>query len=337
MGALTQGRWRKAGWAALALTVVFEGWKSHHYFAPNAWNNLVAEYFPPGDDPEIFTVREHQDLLYWLAVNTNPDDPILASIGFSPVILAYANRPIIIHSMFDDKTMRDKVQAYTLSLFGPEQGFYEFAHANGAKYFIYEAKTLFSRGPDSQSYIAGYINAPKQSAAFLFQFQPQELKHFHLVYQNTAYRVFAVDHRPTPYPILAQPVYTERALTEGPAITQFLRTARDYMLTGFQAAGAGDTAAAIRYWTELKRLAPYTIDINAQLCLAYLITGDANQARELCNEQMRLQPHSPTGHFHQALLLEKSGRPEEAQRELRKALAIDPRMKKASDRLDLSP
>lgn len=329
-------RWYRMSLSALLASVLFfEGWKSYSYFEPNPVRQAVYHYFPGGDLPEVFTVAEHNDVLHWVRSFVNPEHPVLASIGFSPVILAYTGRPIVIHSMFDAKEMRDKVEAYLKALYSDEDTFYQFVQKNGAQVFIYESRNLLMNGPNSDRYVAGQMNPSKDSAVHKFHFRPESLKHFRLVYQNMAYRIFTVDPKIQPIKMLSQPIYDERLLVDNmnSELISFLQGARNLLLQGFQYGGAGNVPAAIQYWEEVKRQAPYAVDIHAQLCLGYLITKNIKEATSNCTTQMELQPHSPTGHYHMALLYEQTARYPQAIQELESALLIDPRMKKAADRL----
>jgi hypothetical protein len=328
---VTARRARAATAALLLIAFGYEGWKSYNYYEPNPVNAVLSEKFPARDLPEVYTVAEHTDVLNWIRANVNPEDRILASMGLSPVILAYTGRPIVIHSMFDAKEMRDKVEAYVEALYGSEESFYDFAKSNGAKYFIYESRNLLMDGPNSDRYVAGKMNPDKDSAVYTFHFRPEEQQHFKLIYQNIAYRIYAVDGGAPAAPMLPIPVYDDRVLGEGMngELISFLQKVRNLTLQGFQYGGAGNVPAAVQYWEEAKRMAPYTVDIHAQLCLGYLITKNIAEATENCRKQLELEPHSPTGHYHMALYDEQTMHFPEAVEELETTLKIDPRYKKA--------
>jgi hypothetical protein len=329
-------RWTRVSLSGLLVGLLFfEGWKSYSYFEPNPVREVINHYFPGRDLPEVFTVAEHNDVLHWVKSFVNPEHSILTSIGFSPVILAYTGRPIVIHSMFDAKEMRDKVEAYLKALYSDEDTFYQFVQKNGAQVFIYESRHMLMNGPNSDRYVAGQMKPSKDSAVYKFHFRPESLRHFRLVYQNIAYRIFTVDPKIQSVKMLPQPIYDERLLVDNinTELISFLQNARNLMFQGFQYGGAGHVPSAIRYWEEVKRQAPYAVDIHAQLCLGYLIIKNIKEATANCTAQMELQPHSPTGHYHMALLYEQTARHPQAIQELESALLIDPRMNKASDRL----
>lgn len=324
--------------ASLALSLGFEGWKSYNFYNDNFISRFVNGHFPAGDLPQAFTIAEHADMLNWLRVNVKTDEPVLASMGFSPVILAYTARPIIIHSMFDAKIMRDKVQSYVEALYGSESQFFDFAVRYGARYFVYESRNLLFDGPNSDRYVAGHMQPSPDSAVYHFHFQPEKLKNFQLVYENAAYRVFrtgppedSVTFRP-----MGIPVYNVDIMKDGGAkrVIAGMRELRNQTIAGFQAGAAGDIAQAIRIWEEVRRRAPYSLDINAQLCLVYLITKNIPEAAQRCEAQLKQQAHSPIGHYHAALVLEQTGQIDAAMDELRTVLAIDPRFLKAATRLN---
>ncbi len=102
---------------------------------------------------------------------------------------------------------------------------------------------------------------------------------------------------------------------------------------GFHVGGAGQITDAIAIWQNVKRQAPYTVGVDAQLCLGYLILKQFDNARRACDEELSQRPHSAVARLHLAMMLDKEGRVVEAINELRTAVKLDPQYKKAQDML----
>ena len=152
-------------------------------------------------------------LIGYLRERTAPDDVVLATFQFSPVICAFADRPVVVHSKFENARVREKVEEFYTALFEPEPGFYGFCRKYDVKYFVYEPSMLLDRSKESMRYMADRLRLPQDSTAVLMQFAPQRLKHFQLVFQSEAYRLFRVlggTEQPAAADVPPLPVYDSR-------------------------------------------------------------------------------------------------------------------------------
>lgn len=152
-------------------------------------------------------------VLEYIRNHTGPDDVILATFQFSPGICAFTDRPVVVHSKFENTRVREKVEEFYTALFEPEPDFYGFCRKYDVKYFVYEPAMLIDRSKESFRYMVNRIELPMDSTAVLLNFAPQGLKHFQIVFQTEAYRVFRVlgeKEKPTAggFPLL--PVYDSR-------------------------------------------------------------------------------------------------------------------------------
>lgn len=348
MGGLTLWRDRRLKLASLFLALLlisFEGWKSYTDTNGNPYSSALKQAVPDSNArSEYVTVGDHVDVLNWIKVHTNKQQPILAYMGFSPVILAYTGRPIIVHSMFDAEDMRKKNEEFITTLYSDEESFYKFALKNGAKYFIHESQNVLASDPDSHRYLANKLQLPKTSAAYQFQFRPEGLKSFKLLYQNPSYRIFEVGKQGRSDNLVPQSVFNEYAFISNPNDRFFddrkveeviarLRAARDQMMLGISLGVAKDMRNAIAVWENLKRSYPGILELHAYLCLGYVIEGQYPEAAENCSFELDHYPHSPVAHYHAALLAEKTGQLSQAIHHLNTALAIDPQYEKAKVRL----
>lgn len=151
-----------------------------------------------------------KSVLKFIRENTGKDDVILAQFPFSPVICAYTDRPVILHSKFENSEVREKVREFYAALYAPEQEFYGFCKKYDVQYFVFEPAMVLDTAQESVRYVADRMKLGKNSTAVLMQFLPAALQRFQLVYQSPNHRVYRVlsdneTTHPTDFPPL--PIY----------------------------------------------------------------------------------------------------------------------------------
>lgn len=178
--AVSRRGWRR--WAPAALLAV--GWAveaGHAVRAPERWGRSGVYY------------RELGDLVDWIREYAGPD-AVLANFGVSASILAYGERPIVLHPKFESAALRERVREYGEALFkGTEAGFRDWALAHGARYYVYSLGEFSEHGtPQQMRYAVDALDPPEDAAARVFEFEPAEAKHFQYLWGNAKYRVFRV-------------------------------------------------------------------------------------------------------------------------------------------------
>jgi tetratricopeptide (TPR) repeat protein len=140
---------------------------------------------------------------------TPADTPVLTTFQLGPSIAAYAGQPVILHSKFESRLLRDKVKQVYTSLYRTEDEFLELCKRLQAGLFVYQVNMVHGATPASMRYVAGAIPLKTNSAAFLFHFAPERLEHFKLIYQNATYRLYRVGKktRSIPTETVYQPIY----------------------------------------------------------------------------------------------------------------------------------
>jgi hypothetical protein len=133
-----------------------------------------------------------EEIIQVIKKYTQPKSVILADIPISGEFLTYAKRPIVLHCLFESKHIRDKTKEFYSALFGEEDKFYSFCQKHKVDYIIYYWMLLLDKTKYSVRYLVDMLKVRKNSAAYLFHFEPEELKHFSLVYENVEYRVYKV-------------------------------------------------------------------------------------------------------------------------------------------------
>jgi hypothetical protein len=118
--------------------------------------------------------------------------PVLTSFAYSPTVLAYTERPVLLHPKFEVEYIAAKTREYEHRLFQSENAFYAFCRSFHASYVLYQTDILLSRNPTSTRYRTHNMTLSRESVAYKFHFRPQELQHFDLVYTNPHYRLYRV-------------------------------------------------------------------------------------------------------------------------------------------------
>jgi len=139
-----------------------------------------------------------KNMLSFIRKNTDKDSAILTSFQLGPAVAVYTGRPVILHSKFESKLIRDKVKDVYTSLFNSEAKFYELCRRYKADLFVYQTNIALEGMPMSVRYLAGATSLRTDSAAFLLHFAQDKLKLFRLIYQNPFYRVYKVGWQTAP-------------------------------------------------------------------------------------------------------------------------------------------
>lgn len=123
---------------------------------------------------------------------TGPEDPVLTPFALGPSIAAFTGRPIILHSKFENKKVRDKVRECEEGLFKSEEELYQICVKYGARYFILDTGMMLDLSKESLRYRTNQLPASRQTALFKLHFAPEKLKHFKLIGSNEDFRLFRV-------------------------------------------------------------------------------------------------------------------------------------------------
>ncbi len=156
-------------------------------------------------------------LVSWVRENTAAGDVVMAAFHISPSILTYTDRPIVQHPKFESHIIRKKSERFLNGLFSSEETFYNLARDWEADWYVYQASTGLDTSLESPRYVSGRTTIPVESALYGFQFATDRLNYFHLVYQDSYYRIFKVGEPPaSPPDITYQPVFDLGVYTDRP-------------------------------------------------------------------------------------------------------------------------
>ena len=174
-----------------------------------SWKNITTMYMVSTAPPPL----QLRPLLQAIRQHTQTNDVILAHFPLSPVICAHTERPVVIHSKFENRRVREKVREFYEAFYESEEGLHRVCRKFGVRYFVYEPEIALSTTRESIRYMAARMDLTDDAVAVRMQFLPESLRWFQLVFQTDRYRVYRVLEVPReagPVPFPKVPIYDSR-------------------------------------------------------------------------------------------------------------------------------
>jgi hypothetical protein len=136
---------------------------------------------------------EYRPLVNWIREHTALDAVLLAHISEGPVLLAHTGRPIVVHSKFENKAVRDRFREHLAAMYGTEDDLYGFCEKHGVQYVVVDLPSYLMKGKDSRRYKADRLGPlPADCVVRLMDERPESLRRFELVYEEGRFAVFRV-------------------------------------------------------------------------------------------------------------------------------------------------
>jgi len=175
------------------MPVVFVLVGAHAVFAPSLgqWLSEAGLSFRPG--ASLLTDDELDGYLRWVRTSTDPSDAFLAYWHISGLTSAYAERPTVLHTFFENRRNRENIVEFSACLFRSGDELVSFMEENEARYLVYQADFLLDRSWQGAAYLGGISATHDSSAAFLLHYMPERLERLALVWQGASIRVFELD------------------------------------------------------------------------------------------------------------------------------------------------
>lgn len=182
------------------LPVVFVLAGAHAIFAPSLGQRLSEKglSFRPG--ASLLTDTELEGYLQWVRGSSDPTEAFLAYWHVSGLTSAYAERPTVLHTFFENRLNRDNIVEFSARLFGTREELVSFMEEKQARYLVYQADFLLDRSWQGAAYLGGVTDPDDSSAAFLLHYMPERLDRLALVWQGHSMRVFELDGTTIPVP-----------------------------------------------------------------------------------------------------------------------------------------
>ena len=142
--------------------------------------------------PNLYYEEMHE-LAEYLREKVAPQ-PVLANMGISAYIAAYAKCPIAIHPKFEDPTIRQRMQRYGEIMFGgDERTLRDWMDGLQVEYLVYSKGEFAAEKPEYQMrYFVDRLNPPDTVPARRFERDDESLRYFTRLWGNRKYVVYQV-------------------------------------------------------------------------------------------------------------------------------------------------
>ncbi|MFH1591153.1 MAG: STT3 domain-containing protein [archaeon] len=128
-----------------------------------------------------------------ILTHTESDAVILTDFYFSPSLLAYYNRSVPIHSIFESAELRDKIKDFHFALSDDEETFHAYCIKHGVDYFLYDRDFYQRLDPSSLRYLTDSLEPlPANAALVRFESLMDKSVYFELVDHTGQFALFAV-------------------------------------------------------------------------------------------------------------------------------------------------
>ena len=343
---ISQSSRKVAAVALLATCLLLMGYQTYHYRTPNdAFSRFVSRFVsrvaPPAPAPAAAYVItglavEEDRVFNWLRLNSQPGDAVVARFGSSPSVLLRAGRPIVLHSKFETRGIREKVKSFFDSVYADEETFYQWCAKHQASYVLLHPELALRSGPESPLYMAGRQTVALESAAYIMHFFPERLHRFELAYENSYLRIYRVlggearpQHckRPIPQPVFdpnffdATPERRPPVPILGKRLAQLHagQKALGIAVNLFVAGRAREAFKEARAALELHPGLPMARSLLAELLLR---SSQPQKALLVVEDALKLQADVADVWRLYAAVLRANNRPEQAREALRRALEL---------------
>jgi hypothetical protein len=148
------------------------------------------------DSSSLLNDRELDPFLAWLEYETSEDEAVLSFWHMSGLISAYADRPVVTHTFFENQDNRRTIMRFARSMFLPEDSLVAFMRERECGLLVYQADFLLDRSYSGLLYLAGHREIPDGAVALELQYWPEDLDSLALLYQGPSLRVYALDRAP---------------------------------------------------------------------------------------------------------------------------------------------
>lgn len=155
--------------------------------------------------------RELDSLLQWSARETESDEAVLSFWHISGLLSAYAQRPVVTHTFFENSDNRKTIVEFARSMFMTEESLTAFMLERECSLVVYQADFLLDCSYSGLLYLAGLQEVPDNSVVLKMHYAPELLSYLTPVFQGPSLRVFRIgapDRETLPRQFLFEERYT---------------------------------------------------------------------------------------------------------------------------------
>ncbi|MCD4701419.1 MAG: hypothetical protein K8S24_06125 [Candidatus Aegiribacteria sp.] len=133
---------------------------------------------------------ELDSFLLWVQRETDSDEAILSFWHISGLVSAYAERPVVTHTFFENSDNRRNIVRFARTIFMSEDSLTAFMREMECSYVVYQADFLLDDSFSGLLYLAGLEEIPDNSVAVKMHYMPELLSSLTPVFQGQSLRVF---------------------------------------------------------------------------------------------------------------------------------------------------
>ncbi|MFT5126638.1 MAG: hypothetical protein ACI8W8_000233 [Rhodothermales bacterium] len=335
---LLQKEWRKWALIAAILCLGFETHKFVRYGEATVFKRLADRWFGELIVTAPRTQADDRSMLDWLRNYTQPDDIVLARMGTSPVVLTWAERPVVLQSKAENADVRKRVHDYLRAMFADEAELADYCERYNVRYLVHEATTVLDPGPDGDRYMGDALKLSRESAAYRLQFAPETLRKFRLVFQNTSYRIFAISANGAkaqaagvlpPQPLFNLANFGAQSGeffddSHSQRLFEKLNAATQLYYRGCSRHENQDLAGAVDDLQKAASLHPGMVGVHARLAMALIDSRQRDAAITAAKIEPQYYPASSLAHFAIGYVAGATGNPAGAHKAWAVAVNLEP-------------
>jgi hypothetical protein len=142
----------------------------------------------------LLSDRELDSLISWVERETTSDEAFLCYWHISGLLSAYADRPVVTHTFFENEQNRRTIQQFARTVFMDEGELVEFCRERRCELVVHQADFVLDDTHEGLLYLAGHADgrAPAGCVALRMQYAPESLDSFRLVFEGSSVRVFSI-------------------------------------------------------------------------------------------------------------------------------------------------
>ncbi len=140
---------------------------------------------------------ELDSFLSWLQSETESDEAVMSFWHISGLVSAYAQRPVVTTTFFEDTGNRKNIVRFARTMFMPEDSLVAFMTEKECQLVVYQADFLLDKSSSGLLYLAGLESVPDDAVAISMHYMPENLSSLTPVFQGPSLRVFRLGERST--------------------------------------------------------------------------------------------------------------------------------------------
>lgn len=144
------------------------------------------------DTSSLLNDIELDSFLQWVRRETDEDEALLSFWHISGLISAYAERPVVTHTFFENIDNRRTIVRFARTMFMPEDSLTAFMREKECSYVVYQGDFLLDESFAGLLYLAGLQEVPGNSVAMKMHYMPWLLDSLTPVFQGPSLRVFKI-------------------------------------------------------------------------------------------------------------------------------------------------